>query len=189
VLVGLLFNKISGSFPLFNPLFIKNKAYGHVANGYLNSLYVFNTYIYFLFSKCMSTKKYNRILIIDDDFTSTYLTKLALEDMQIAEQVLTADNGQEGLQLVKQYCLNEDVAKQECPDLILLDINMPVMNGFEVLDELQSIGQSNLIQAKIVVLTSSESPRDKAKMLSFGVKKFLTKPLTEDKILPLIIDT
>jgi CheY-like chemotaxis protein len=73
-----------------------------------------------------NNKAFNRILIIDDDYASVYLTKFTLEDMGIAGQILTAKNGQEGLDQIKQYCLNEQAASVKCPDLILLDINMPL---------------------------------------------------------------
>jgi CheY-like chemotaxis protein len=130
-------------------------------------------------------KAFNRVLIIDDDYASAYLTRIALQDLDIAEEILTAKNGNEGLEIVKQRCLNNHAAKADCPDLILLDLNMPVMSGFEVVEELHNIGQSNLIRAKIVVLTSSSAPRDMEKMAKFGVKQYLTKPVTEEKILPL----
>jgi CheY-like chemotaxis protein len=130
-------------------------------------------------------KAFNRVLIIDDDYASAYLTRIALQDLDIAEEILTAKNGSEGLEIVKQHCLNKHAAKADCPDLILLDLNMPVMSGFEVVEELHNIGQSNLIHAKIVVLTSSSEPRDMEKMAKFGVNQYLTKPVTEEKILPL----
>lgn len=133
-----------------------------------------------------SNKSFNRILIIDDDKASVFLTKVVLEDMNIAEQILTANNGREGLKQIKDNCLNAHASSPACPDLILLDINMPVMDGFEVLNELHQIGQTNLIQAKVVVLTTSSNPHDIKKMKSFGIKDYLEKPVSEDKILPLI---
>ena len=135
----------------------------------------------------MSKKKaFNRVLIVDDDHTSVYLTKIVLEDMHIAEQVLIAHNGLEGIEKVKGCCLNEHAANDECPDLILLDINMPIMDGFEVLNQLRQIGQTNLIEAKVIVLTTSSNPNDVEKMKAFGVKDYLQKPVTEDKIISLI---
>lgn len=128
----------------------------------------------------------NKVLIIDDDYASVYLTKSVLEEMQVTEQIVTATNGQEGLEKVKQYCLNGQAAPLDCPDLILLDLNMPVMDGFEVLEELKRIGQSNLIEAKIIVLTSSSNKKDIEKVEAMGIKNFLVKPLTEDKLMPLI---
>jgi CheY-like chemotaxis protein len=131
-------------------------------------------------------KTFNRVLIIDDDYASIYLTKAILEDMEIAEQILTVSNGDKGLEKIKQNCLNEHAATSECPDLILIDINMPGLSGLEVVEELYKIGQSNLIQAKVVVLTASSQLRDMDKMIQFGVKKYIEKPITEEKISLLI---
>lgn len=133
-------------------------------------------------------KPFNRILVIDDDIASTFLTKMTLEDMDIAENILTAPDGMKGLEVIKKHCLNEHAAKEECPDLILLDINMPIMSGLEVVQELDKIGQSNLIQAKIVILTTSSNPRDKEQLIHFNVKDYLEKPVSESKILSLIGD-
>jgi CheY-like chemotaxis protein len=131
-------------------------------------------------------KTFNRVLIIDDDYASIYLTKAILEDMEIAEQILTVSNGDKGLEKIKQNCLNEHAATSECPDLILIDINMPGLSGLEVVEELYKIGQSNLIQAKVVVLTASSQLRDMDKMIQFGVKQYIEKPITEEKISLLI---
>ncbi|MDO1444685.1 response regulator [Rhodocytophaga aerolata] len=131
-------------------------------------------------------KAFNRVLIIDDDSTSVYLTKITLEEMDLAEQILRAKNGQEGLAQIKQYCLNEQAASIECPDLILLDINMPVMNGFELLDELQQLSQTSHMQIKVVALSTSFNPRDIEKIRSFAITDYLEKPITEDKILSLV---
>jgi hypothetical protein len=62
-------------------------------------------------------KSFNRIMITDDDSTSAYLTNLTLTEMEIGEQILTAYNGKEGIEIIKQYCLNQHAAKVECPDL------------------------------------------------------------------------
>lgn len=131
-------------------------------------------------------KAFNRVLIVDDDYASVYLSRVVLQDMNICQQVITACNGQDAIQKIKQYCLNEHVAKEDCPDLILLDIHMPIMNGFDVLTNLQQIGQSNHFQAKVVVLTVSSHPKDMEDMKAFGVNHYFEKPITEDKILSLL---
>jgi CheY-like chemotaxis protein len=60
------------------------------------------------------------------------------------------------------------------------------MDGFDVVQALKGLGQSNRIQAKIVVLTNSSNPTDIEKMNAMGVKHCLEKPVSEDKILPFI---
>jgi CheY-like chemotaxis protein len=91
-------------------------------------------------------------------------------------------NSQEGLEQLTVSCLQAQVASQEIPDLILLDIHMPVIDGFEVLNALAKIKQTNLVLAKVVVLTASSHPDDIEEMKSLGVKHYLEKPVTEDNI-------
>jgi CheY-like chemotaxis protein len=125
-------------------------------------------------------KPFKSILIIDDDPTCVYLTKLTLEDLDIAEQILTASHGNEGLQIIKKLYLAD---KAERPYLILLDINMPIMSGIELIEELIKMGENQLIEPNIAVLTTSSHSRDMEKMENLGVKHYFTKPITEEKIL------
>lgn len=71
-------------------------------------------------------QKLTSTLLVDDDETTNFVNEMLLKDMGVTEQILTAHNGQEALELILERCENN-----ECPSLILLDINMPVMNGFE----------------------------------------------------------
>jgi CheY-like chemotaxis protein len=137
-----------------------------------------------------TTKKlFNRILIIDDDYPSAYLTQFILEEMQASEQIMLSSNGKDGLLFIQKYCMNEHVADAQCPDLILLDINMPGMDGFEFLSELQELGQINLIHAVLVVLTSSNDQRDQDKMQAYNVRGFITKPITAEKLMNMLAES
>ncbi len=132
----------------------------------------------------MFDKKFNKVLIIDDDQTSVFLTTILLGDMSIAREISTAFDGKEGLTKINQICDHACACNEEC--LILLDINMPIMDGFEVIEQLQQIGRTKLVETNIVVLTSSSSPRDRDKMLGYRVKGYIEKPISQEKLLPLI---
>ena len=71
--------------------------------------------------------KYKKILLVDDDETSNFLNELLIKGMDIVEEVSIASNGQEAL----NYLENESGS---FPQLIFLDLNMPVMDGFEFLE-------------------------------------------------------
>jgi CheY-like chemotaxis protein len=120
-------------------------------------------------------EKMDSILLIDDDNISNFINTRLIKRLNIAHQVQVRLNGQEALSYI-----NED--EKKCPDLIFLDINMPVMNGFEFL---QSFTQGKYCNRKpiIIILTTSSDGNDMDQLQKYPeVSGFLNKPLTEDKI-------
>ena len=105
------------------------------------------------------------ILIIEDNEQNLYLVTFILE--KYGYSVIPARDGQAGI----------DIAKVKCPDLILLDIQLPVMNGYEVARELRKIlGQA----VPIIAITSYAMPGDREKALEAGCSGYLTKPINPD---------
>ena len=92
-------------------------------------------------------------------------------------QVHAAQNGRDALALLK-----EAKKKAEPPQLILLDIHMPIMDGFNFLKKVVRLGYVNLIDTKIVLLTGSQNPVEIARGRNQLVATFLHKPLTKDKL-------
>lgn len=117
------------------------------------------------------------ILIIDDDATSVYLTKRLLSGMDSSFRILTAQNRQDALAILK-----EAKESSRLPQLILLDIGMPVMGGFAFLKEIGSLGLVNLIDTRIVLLTASQNPVEIEQGKNQLAATFLHKPLTKDKL-------
>ena len=128
-------------------------------------------------------KKLNCILLrfpagIDDDETTNFINQMLLEDVAVTDQVLVACNGREALGLIKRQC-----AAGCCPELILLDVNMPVMNGFEFLatvatEAYQALEMAHKRSTVIVMLTTSLNPLDLERVEQVPVAGFLNKPLT-----------
>ncbi|MES2731289.1 MAG: response regulator [Bacteroidota bacterium] len=116
-------------------------------------------------------KKLKNILLIDDDSISNILTKLHLQRLDITEEVQIVTNGQEGLDYLKKQC---------SPELILLDINMPVMDGFEFLEQFVDLPLTD--KPIIVMYTSSSDPKDIKKAESFHVAGYINKPFTREKL-------
>jgi CheY-like chemotaxis protein len=115
------------------------------------------------------------ILIVDDDDTTRFLMKRVIKNIFQEDQIQTAGNGMEALAMLNQAC-----SSQNCPELVLLDINMPVMNGFEFLQELQN-SSVDTYALKIAILTSSNNPLDYLMAQEYPIIGFLEKPLTEEK--------
>jgi CheY-like chemotaxis protein len=117
------------------------------------------------------------ILLVDDDSTTNFLNQLLLEDLQASQEVLLASNGWEALQLIQQLGVQD-----KCPQLILLDINMPEMDGFEFLEAYQALEFKQKQSVVIVVLTTSMNNKDIERMQHLPIKAYLNKPLTEEKV-------
>ncbi|RDV13080.1 response regulator [Pontibacter diazotrophicus] len=115
-----------------------------------------------------------KVLLVDDDSTNNFLSARTLRQADAAAQLFEARNGNEALELIKKEAL----------DFILLDVNMPVMDGFLFLEALQKLQGTPGFNAPVVVLlTTSESYLDSDKALHCPiVKGFLTKPLSQDHV-------
>lgn len=118
------------------------------------------------------------ILLVDDDPASNYLARALIEEIDASIQVCTSRNGQEALDFL-DGCL----VSGNCPDLVLLDLNMPGMDGFTFLDALQS---SYNPPKRIFVLTSSYFHGDVEKAASYPISGYLIKPVSEKQLREII---
>ncbi|WP_162052183.1 response regulator [Pontibacter pamirensis] len=125
-------------------------------------------------------KQVERVLVIDDDANIIFLTKRLLSSVGIEKQVDIAYNGVEGLAHIR-----EAAAQGRLPQLILLDIRMPEMDGFTFMEELDKLNL-NLTDTKIVLLSSSQSPWDREKAAKSSAVAFLHKPLTKETLQSII---
>ncbi|MGI4735706.1 MAG: response regulator [Janthinobacterium lividum] len=119
-------------------------------------------------------------LLVDDDPTTNYLNRKLLESLAVTEHILVALNGQEAMHVLTTECPVGD--GPACPILILLDINMPGMNGFEFLEAFQQLPLARRQSIVIVMLTTSMHPRDMERLAALPVAGFLTKPLSPAKV-------
>jgi CheY-like chemotaxis protein len=119
-------------------------------------------------------KKKFQIIVADDDLDDQEMIKLAFLNTNAAFEVIPVYNG---LQLM-DYLLHRESYKHitDYPDLIILDLNMPVMDGFEVLQEVHV--QKDLKDVPIYILSTSWQDRDKQKAISLGARGFYTKPVS-----------
>jgi CheY-like chemotaxis protein len=106
------------------------------------------------------------------------VTKLLLEDEGVGNQILSAHNGLEALKKIQTMA----ASGEKLPELIFLDIKMPVMDGFEFLDQLALLPEIDLSQTRIFMYTSSFLAKDKERAKQYPVSGFITKPLTEEKL-------
>ena len=119
-------------------------------------------------------------LLVDDDDTTNFLNQTLLQRMAVSDQVLVAVNGQQALDLLHQHC--ELPASPTCPALILLDMKMPRMNGFEFLQAYAQRPERENPTVVIIMLTTSLNPKDVEQMQGLPIAGYLTKLLTRDKV-------
>jgi CheY-like chemotaxis protein len=109
------------------------------------------------------------ILLVDDDEATNYINQLIIESTKLDAKVYVLETAKEALEYL---CKTEDTG------LLLLDINMPVMNGWEMIEQLFQLTQEKAFQFKIAMLSASLNPDDKEKARkSEFVCGFLSKPL------------
>lgn len=122
---------------------------------------------------------FNKVLCIDDDNTTLTICKLLIARTSFAGQTITALNGKEGLDYFSQHINDPDAL----PDIVFLDLNMPVMNGWDFLEEYTTQYAAKLPGMKIVVLSSTVNPADFQKAARFPViRQFVSKPLSVESL-------
>ena len=127
----------------------------------------------------MKTLNHINILIADDDQDDQTLLLQALTESEINYSSVSFYNGYQ----LMNYLLNRDIYKDsthENPDLIFLDINMPVLNGLETLREIKS--NDAIKNIPVYVFTTTCSPKEKSDAISLGARRFFTKPCDFDDI-------
>ena len=119
------------------------------------------------------------VLLVDDDETTNFLHQRLLDRLHVADEVLVATNGRQALEMLAQHSSQFSPAT---PSLVLLDLNMPVMNGFGFLEAFQALPLAQQQGAVVVVLTSSLNTEDLNRAHALPVASFLSKPLNKEKV-------
>lgn len=126
------------------------------------------------------------ILLVDDDPITNYINQLLLERMGFTEEkIAVTTDGNEAVEIISSQ--NEKLIKNQTFLLFFLDINMPVMDGFDVLDALKEMGIS-LDQIFVYLLSSSKSAKDLKKADHYTIRGFIDKPLKEESIRAIVED-
>lgn len=124
------------------------------------------------------------ILFIDDDPITLMLCKMVIKKASFSNEIATSKNGEEALQYfntLKQIDSNEEFKKQ--PQLIFLDLNMPVMGGWEFLDSFSTSDYADYNKTKVIILSSTIDPEDLEKSKKYPmVIDFLSKPISKEML-------
>ncbi|WP_026752232.1 response regulator [Sediminibacterium sp. C3] len=125
----------------------------------------------------------NKILCVDDDSISLTISKLLLKRTGFTNDVVTAVDGSDALDYFKDLFATSSDPLADAPSLILLDINMPVMNGWEFLEAYIPLFADKLPQTKVIILSSTIDPEDFSRAKKFPVvAQFVSKPLSVENL-------
>ncbi|MBT8185535.1 MAG: response regulator [Eudoraea sp.] len=120
-------------------------------------------------------KKIQSSCIIDDDPIFIYGTKRIMKEVHFCDSILVYNNGQDAIEGLMELTANGDVL----PSVIFLDLNMPIMNGWEFLESFTKIPNHNLEEITVYIISSSIDPRDLEKVKNYKiVNNYILKPIT-----------
>jgi DNA-binding response OmpR family regulator len=129
--------------------------------------------------RVLNPKEYNRIaeepghariLLVEDNPADVFLVREALAWNEIKSQLFVVRDGDEAIRLVQEI----ERTPGPCPDLVVLDVNLPRKSGFEVLRRVRASVKCGV--APVAILTSSEAPGDRAEAARLGASSYIQKP-------------
>lgn len=127
----------------------------------------------------MSSFKYKSALLVDDNFIDNMINQKILINSEFAESIVVKLSCESAIDYLRELITNQ----QDLPEIIFLDIRMPVKTGFDFLVEFQELQFPKKESVKIVMLSSSLDPSDHKKISEFNnVTDFFGKPLTSESL-------
>lgn len=119
------------------------------------------------------------ILLVEDDQVDVMTVQRAFKRNKILNPLYVCSNGEEAIKFLRHEGIYSDSEKSPKPGIILLDLNMPVMNGIEFLKVVKS--DEDLKRIPVVVLTTSKEEEDRFKSFSLSVAGYIIKPVEFEK--------
>lgn len=127
-------------------------------------------------------KRYKTVMLIDDNEIDNLINQKMIEAASIAENIYTHTGAKSAIEFLRNMEKLKN-SNEVLPDVIFLDIDMPLMDGFQFLDEFEKLSNGTKKLCKIIMLTSSINPQDFDRSKKYNsVKLYLNKPLSQESI-------
>lgn len=119
------------------------------------------------------------ILLIDDSAIDNLINEKIIHHYNIAHNILRVNNGEEAIALLKEKHANDELL----PDAILIDLDMPIMNGFQFIEAYRALDLPGRELTQLIIFSSSSASQDLKRAEELGIKHYFTKPLDADKLI------
>ncbi len=130
-----------------------------------------------------NTPRFNTIMLIDDNEIDNLINQKIIESSNICKHIFTHTGGKSAIEFLKNMEKIAATNRFALPEIIFLDIDMPLMDGFQFLDEFEKLSKETKEYCNIIMLTSSINPQDMSKSKKYDyVKKYVNKPLTQESL-------
>lgn len=120
----------------------------------------------------------NIVLLVDDEPVFNFIAESHIKRIDPSSEVFSVFNGKEAIDLLNTAFMGQ----VKIPTHIFLDINMPVMDGMSFLAEYQKLSHALTAGIKIVILTTSNNPLDKARAQSYHIEYYINKPISTENL-------
>lgn len=133
--------------------------------------------------------KYHSVMLIDDNEIDNLINQKMVEAARLSDYIYTHTGAKSAIEFLKNIeQLEKNIVESVLPDVIFLDIDMPLMDGFQFLEEFNKLKDTTIKKCKIIMLTSSINPQDVSKSKKYeAVKKYLNKPLSQESLTELSV--
>ena len=127
--------------------------------------------------------KYNCVMLIDDNEIDNFINQKMIEGSNFAERIFVHTSGKSAIEFLSNLSRIKEIPTELIPEIIFVDINMPIMDGFQFLEEFENMPENIKQSTRVVMLTTSINPSDLDRsQANSRMLKYVNKPLSTERL-------